>query len=284
MLAIVEDDQCPLVAQPRNEARDRISGGKRDAQHGGQRRRNQIGARYRCQPDEPQPVRTRGACSLCHGRGDRGLPDAARPDDGEQPAPGELLDEGRDDAIPADDPRQRTRDVVAADRGRRSLDSRVIALAAGGSHENVAAAGNIGDETVAALAVAQGLAQRGDVHTERGFVHDGVGPGTRHQLVLANGLTCAFHQGDEDVERAAADAQRLVPSSSVRSVGINLNDPNTYASLGTASLSTVVNGAPTNRGVDCGPGAGAPTVPQPGKRLEAMLHSGNDADRQVVAA
>src|SRR3954453_1005968 len=77
-------------------------------------------------------------------------------------------------------------------------------------HEAVAAAGDGGQEAVAVLAVTQRLAERGDVDPEVALLDEGVGPDAGDKLVLADDLARPLDQGDQDVQRPAAERHRLV--------------------------------------------------------------------------
>ncbi len=48
------------------------------------------------------------------------------------------------------------------------------------------------------------------MHSESPFPDDGVGPDTRDQLALHDDLARALHQGEQDLPRAAAEAQRCI--------------------------------------------------------------------------
>src|SRR6516164_10763375 len=75
--------------------------------------------------------------------------------------------------------------------------------------KGVTAAGIVGDIAPARTAVAKRLTQRGDMYPQRALVDDSIGPGAGDQLVSRDGLAGAFDQGDQDVERTAAEPQRL---------------------------------------------------------------------------
>jgi hypothetical protein len=74
--------------------------------------------------------------------------------------------------------------------------------------EAVAAARSVGHVANTGLALAQGLAQTGDVHTQAALVDGDIRPYTRDQLFLADDLSGVLHQDDEDVERTAAQLER----------------------------------------------------------------------------
>ena len=47
------------------------------------------------------------------------------------------------------------------------------------------------------------------MNPQRALINDRIGPGARYQLILADRLAGAFNQRDENVQRPAAEAQRL---------------------------------------------------------------------------
>ena len=76
--------------------------------------------------------------------------------------------------------------------------------------EIVAASRNGGDVAIAALAVAEGAAQRADLDLQVCFFDEGFRPGSGDQLLLADHLAGALDQSGQDVEGAAAEPHRLV--------------------------------------------------------------------------
>ena len=73
----------------------------------------------------------------------------------------------------------------------------------------VAAARNVGDVARARAVIAERFAQRRDMDPQRALVDDRVGPGTGDELLFWERLARAFDQRDQNVECAAAEAQRL---------------------------------------------------------------------------
>ena len=59
------------------------------------------------------------------------------------------------------------------------------------------------------MAIAQCLAQRGDMNTQIGIVDEGIRPRTRQQILLGHGLAGALDQGEQDLHGAAAQAADL---------------------------------------------------------------------------
>jgi hypothetical protein len=104
--------------------------------------------------------------------------------------------------------RQRCREIAAKPGPVRRRGGLLRLLALDRRDEAVAAARDVGDEAVAAPAVAQRLAQRGDMHPQRPVVDDGIGPSARDQLIPSDDLASAFDKRNEDVEGPAAEAQR----------------------------------------------------------------------------
>jgi hypothetical protein len=81
-----------------------------------------------------------------------------------------------------------------------------------GRDEAVAAAGNIGDVSGAVPSVAQRLAKAGDVHTQVCLLDDEVGPDECDEVPPGYDLSGTLDQRNEDVERPAADGDRLIVS------------------------------------------------------------------------
>jgi hypothetical protein len=62
------------------------------------------------------------------------------------------------------------------------------------------------DIALSHTAVAQRLAQRGDMHPQRVLRNDRLRPGAGDELVVADRLAGAFNERDEDVQSPAAEA------------------------------------------------------------------------------
>ena len=166
VLAVVEHQQRVPVTQPCNQSRNRIGAGQGYAKHTTHGAGHQLRSRHRRECDKPDAVLERSNRSLGNGGRDRCLADPAGPDDGQEPAAAELCQQCRDGGVAADDARQRRRNMArAGDQRRRGQFSDLRAeLTSCRRHEDVAAAGNIGDEAVAFATVTQGLAERRDMH------------------------------------------------------------------------------------------------------------------------
>jgi hypothetical protein len=59
----------------------------------------------------------------------------------------------------------------------------------------------------AAAAIAQGLAECRDVHSESALFNDRVRPDTRDQLALSDGFARSLHQGEENLPRTATQSK-----------------------------------------------------------------------------
>jgi len=116
---------------------------------------------------------------------------------------------GRDDFDPTDDARQLCGEIAAKPRPVRRRSGLLRLLGTHWRDEAVAAARDVGDEAIAAPAIAQRLAQRGDMDPQRPVVDDGIGPSAGDQLIPSDGLASAFDKCDEDIEGPCAEAQRL---------------------------------------------------------------------------
>ena len=157
---------------------------------------------------EGRPVAIRRRQGTCDGHGDRRLADPAGPDQRDEAALSKLRADCRNDAVAPDHP----------DEGRRQHDRRGNRRGLGGGrrwrkpcdrrHEAVAPARDREDVAAAILAIAQGLAQRGDMDPQVVFVHEGGRPDLRDQRILAHQIAGAFNQGDQNVQGAAAEYRR----------------------------------------------------------------------------
>ncbi|KGT79552.1 hypothetical protein MA20_11810 [Bradyrhizobium japonicum] len=79
-----------------------------------------------------------------------------------------------------------------------------------GGDEAVAASGNVYDEPMTFPTVTQRATQGRHVDREIGWLDENIGPDASHQIPLANQLTSAFKQGDQDFQRAASERHWLV--------------------------------------------------------------------------
>ena len=98
--------------------------------------------------------------------------------------------------------------VAGASRRRRRGPQWLLASHRG--DEIVAPSWNGDDVAMAALAVAEGAAQRAHLDLEVRVFDEGFRPGSGDQFLLADHLAGAFDQSGQDVEGAAAEPHRLV--------------------------------------------------------------------------
>ncbi len=172
VLAIVEQQQQMPLLEMRNEAQQRIAGRHRDLERHGDSLRQAFGiGRGGAEIDDDDAVVERLLQLLRHGERHRGLADATGAGNGDEPAPGDPLDQGRNLFSAADNASQRGGTVVAARRcraGRRPVADR--------GDEAIAAAADIGDVLRRIVGIAEHLAQRCDVDAEVGFLDKGIRP------------------------------------------------------------------------------------------------------------
>ncbi len=145
------------------------------------------------------------------GEGDRCLTDSARPDDGQQPVP---FYQRRDPAhrigAPDQSGQPRGQIMVSPDRrGRRHRRPRHL-CGSDGRNKAIALARGGSDVAPAAAPIPQRPPQRADLEFEVALLDKGVPPRAGHQFVFANQLARTLDQSDEEIERATAEANRLV--------------------------------------------------------------------------
>ncbi len=142
--------------------------------------------------------------------GDRGLADAAWADDRDEAPLGQLRHQrGHDIAAPdhaAELSRKMARGLVFGRRRRLSA----VHLDDDRRHKTVAPAGDVGDVASARMAVTQRPPERRHMDPEVGVLDEGAGPDPGDEIILADQLAGVLDQGDEDVEGAAAEPDRLV--------------------------------------------------------------------------
>src|SRR6516225_9507012 len=66
--------------------------------------------------------------------------------------------------------------------------------------EAVATSGDVDDEPMPVAAIAQRATQCGHVDRQVGRLDEDIGPNARHQLLLADQLTAAFNQSNQDLQ------------------------------------------------------------------------------------
>src|SRR6516162_6902935 len=76
--------------------------------------------------------------------------------------------------------------------------------------EAVATSGDVHDEPMPVAAIAQRATQCGHVDRQVGRLDEDVGPNARHQLLLADQLTAAFKQSNQDLQSATSEGHGLV--------------------------------------------------------------------------
>ena len=76
----------------------------------------------------------------------------------------------------------------------RTLSVAQTMLARHRCDKGVTAAGDVGDEAVAAPSVTERPAQRGNIDPQRALVHNRVGPGAGDELILVKCFTCALNE------------------------------------------------------------------------------------------
>jgi hypothetical protein len=211
MLAIVEQQQHPLVCKTGYQAGERIVDANCHTQHTRYRAQHQARVAERRQIDEPDAVFITGDHAFRDVEGDRGLANAAGPDDRHQALARNSRDQRRHRFLAADHPRCRERQIVHPRRrscqGQRSSPWPIEAY---WGDEIVAPSWNGDDVAMAVLAVAEGTAQSADLNLQIRFFHERSWPGSGDQLFLADHLAGMFDQSGQDVEGAAAEPHRLV--------------------------------------------------------------------------
>nr|WP_238578702.1 hypothetical protein [Inquilinus limosus] len=213
MLAAVEDQQEAAVAQMGDQAGHRILRPDRQAQHRCHGDRHQAGIGHQPEIDEQGGAGEGIQQLMRHRRRHRGLADPAGADDGDEARRGQLLRQGPHAVLPPHHPRQPRRQEGGAgeggaDRGRALRHRRGRTRPQDRRHEAVAPSRQRRDVARAVLAVAQRLAQPGDVEAQAALLDDHVGPHLGDQLALADRLVRAGDEGHQDVQRPGAEIDR----------------------------------------------------------------------------
>jgi hypothetical protein len=157
VFAIVEHQQHPTVRQGGQQARKGIFGADLQAKHHGDRARYQPRIAQRREIDQPDAVLISIDHPLGDSEGDRGLTNAARPDDCHQALARKAGDKRRRDFLATNHAGCRERQIVwRRRRGGRRPQGRRRTRFAYWRHEIVAPSNNGGDVTIVALAVADG--------------------------------------------------------------------------------------------------------------------------------
>ena len=137
------------------------------------------------------------------------LPIPSGPTDRQKTAPGQLRRQGGDYVVPTDDASERHGQIVGCGPSIQGGRRRVLMLTGHRCDKGVTPAGVVGDVASARAAVAKRLAQRRDMDPERTFVDDRIGPCAGDEPILVDRLAGAFDERDQNIESAAAEAQRL---------------------------------------------------------------------------
>ena len=82
-------------------------------------------------------------------------------------------------------------------------------LAHHGGDKGITPAGVVDDVALACTAVAHRLAQRGEMRPQSALIDDRVGPGASDQTIFVDRLAGTFNERDQNIQCAAAEAQRV---------------------------------------------------------------------------
>ena len=119
MLAGIEDQKDPLVAQPGHQVRPRIGRADRQPQHGGDGRGHQLGIAQHSEVDEERGSPEGLAETMGHRHRDRGLADTAGADDGHEVRGGQLGRQCGDVLVAADHPAEAVGKIGVREMDRR---------------------------------------------------------------------------------------------------------------------------------------------------------------------
>jgi hypothetical protein len=196
VLAIVEQQQHPLVPEAGDQTGKRILGADFQAEDRCNRARHQARVAERRQIDQPHAVFIALDHALGDGEGDRGLADAAGPDDRHQALARQSRDERRHGFVAADHSSYRERQIVRPRRrdcrGQRGLR---WLLKPDRGNEIVAPPRNAEEIAMAVMALAEGAAQGADLNPKGCVFDEGLRPGAGDQFLLADNFAGAFDEG-----------------------------------------------------------------------------------------
>ena len=213
MFAIIEYDQHRFILKMRNQRGNGLIPQGRQPKDGRHRARNQARVRQRGQFNEAHPMPIRIGQMRGDGEGHGGLADAAGADHRHKPTPRQLAGDGIDAVGPADHARDRSRQMARRFRGswRQRADgiARGLVEAHHRCHEAIAAARHGADVLIAGAFVAEQFAQGGDVDAQVGLFDEGVRPDPLEQVFLADQVFSAVDQRNQQIQRPAAEPQRL---------------------------------------------------------------------------
>jgi hypothetical protein len=194
----------PPVPQMGQQAGQAVVGWYRQSQHGRACARQQPGVRDPRQIEKGDAIGIRRRKLAGDRNSDRGLADATRPDQRDEPSLRKFRGQGRDGDFPADHTGERRRQLV--DRRCRSRRwQHLLAEHVQRRHKAIAAACVGDDVAVAVLAIAQCPPQQSDIDTQICLVNERVGPDARDQRFFAHQLAGALHQRNQDLHRAVAE-------------------------------------------------------------------------------
>ncbi len=210
MLAVVEHQQDPLVAEERDQPGKRIVDRHRDLQRRRERRRQPLLIDDGSEVDEAHAVGERFEQFFGGGERKRGLADATRARDGDEAAQRHQSGQRGDGFGTADHRGQADGKIVRA-RHRR-VGARIVrgVRALHRRDETVATPRHVGNEACPLVTVSERLSQCRDVRPQAGLFDDRPGPHAGLELLAADDFAGTFDEGRQQIERTAAQAHRLV--------------------------------------------------------------------------
>jgi len=210
VLAVVEQEQHLPFPQQCNEVRGRIAREHLDLERGGDGVRQELRIDERREVDNQDMVTIAVGKLLGDSHGDRRLAHAARARDGHEPlllqAPHQVTDHG----LAADQPNRRGRDAGRWRVARWIAAMGVLRHVRDVSDEAVASARHVDDVLRRGRIVVQRLAQGRDVDPQRCLIDVKVRPYPGDEVLLADQLPRPLHQGEENLERTAAQPDAMV--------------------------------------------------------------------------
>src|ERR1700716_1074429 len=208
MLAVVEHQEHPLIANKGEEILDRTVGIDREAQ----RRRDRAGDERRLIECPKIDEMNRAAKLTMLGMSDRyrygRLADAARPDDRHEALAKQLFANRLDGFVASHHPQQASGQLGGSVCNAALSKRRRGCRASNGRNEAIAATRDIGHVADAGMTIAEDLPKRGDMEAQAPLFDDEIRPDPRHQLPLADDFGCTLDERAEKVERAAAQIER----------------------------------------------------------------------------
>ncbi len=210
MLAAIEHQQRSLLAQMRQDNRQRLVRNRHKTQLGRQQTRDQSGILDGPEIEEVNGALKVGKQSVRQCQGDGRLAYSTCPDDRYKAVlfqqGGELTNRWvashHDQGLP--------RQLRGSRGGRRGFFRRRLSLCLRPGHPSgkaVAAAGNIGDVVDRGVRIAEPLAKGGNVKAQTDLIDDQLPPDTPDEVTLADDFRGMLEQRDQDVERTTADLE-----------------------------------------------------------------------------